>query len=142
LHGRYQQTQHDDRIQDRNHEIYTSPSAGFAFIERNDWGLRLAFGRLYEWLAHESDDAAYEPLRDIIRRHVIETMPLGPGDDVFGREVTVRRLHSVRSASLEMDVHPKRLRKLPPPARPSSRNFVRRHRDGSGAAELVSRATS
>ena len=29
------------------------------------------FGRLYEWLAHESDDAAYEPLRDIIR----DTMP-------------------------------------------------------------------
>jgi hypothetical protein len=81
---------------------------GFALIERNDWGPRLVFGRLYEWLAHESDDAAYEPLRDIIRRHVIETMPLGPGDDVFGREVTVRRLHSVRSASLEMDVHPKR----------------------------------
>jgi len=79
---------------------------------KGDWGPRLVFGRLYEWLAHESDDAAYDPLRDIIRRHVIETMPLGPGDDVFGREVTVRSLHSVRSASLEMDVHPKRLRKL------------------------------
>lgn len=79
---------------------------------KGDWGPRLVFGRLYEWLAHESEDAAYEPLRDIIRRHAIETMPLGPGDDVFGHEVTVRRLHSIRSASLEMGAHPKRLRKL------------------------------
>ena len=79
---------------------------------KGDWGPRLVFGRLYEWLAHESDDVAYEPLRDIIRRHVIETMPVGPGDDVFGLEVTVRRLHSVRSASLETGAHPKRLRKL------------------------------
>lgn len=79
---------------------------------KGDWGPRLVFGRLYEWLAHESEDAAYEPLRDIIRRHVIETMPVGPGNDVFGHEVMVRRLHSIRSASLEMGAHPKRLRKL------------------------------
>jgi hypothetical protein len=79
---------------------------------KGDWGPRVVFGRLYEWLAHESEDAAYDPLRDVIRRHVIETMPVGPGDDVFGREVTVRRLHSVRSASLETGAHPKRLRKL------------------------------
>ncbi|MXQ12352.1 TniQ family protein [Microvirga makkahensis] len=79
---------------------------------KGDWGPRLVFGRLYEWLAHESEDTAYDPLRDIIRRHVVETMPVGPGDDVFGREVTVRRLHSVRSASLETGAHPKRLRKL------------------------------
>ncbi|MBL0405303.1 TniQ family protein [Microvirga aerilata] len=79
---------------------------------KGDWGPRLVFGRLYEWLAHESDDAAYEPLRDLIRRHVVETMPLGPGDDVFGREVTVRCLHSVGSAARETGAHPKRLRKL------------------------------
>jgi hypothetical protein len=67
---------------------------------------------LYEWLAHESDDEAYDPLRDIIQRHFIETLPVGPGDEVFGRPVTVRRLHSVRSASFETGAHPKRLRKL------------------------------
>lgn len=79
---------------------------------RSDWGPKLVFGRLYEWLAHESEDPAFDPLRDIIRRHVVETMPVGPGDNVFGREVTVRYIHSVRSASLETGAHPKRLRKL------------------------------
>jgi hypothetical protein len=79
---------------------------------KGDWSPRLVFGRLYEWLAYESRDGAYEPLRDIIRRHVIETMPVGPGDDLFGREVTARRLHSVCSASLETGAHPTRLRKL------------------------------
>lgn len=79
---------------------------------RGDLGPRSVFGRLYEWLAHESNDPAYDPLRDIIRKHVIETMPVGPGDQIFGREVTIRRLHSVRSASLETGAHPKRLRKL------------------------------
>ncbi|MBN9598730.1 MAG: TniQ family protein [Afipia sp.] len=79
---------------------------------RHDWGPRFVFGRLYEWLAHDSPDAAYQPLRDIIRRHVIETMPVGPGDDIFGQNVEVRRLHSVRSASVETGAHAKRLRKL------------------------------
>ena len=79
---------------------------------KSDWGPRSVFGRLYEWLAHESDDPAYDPLRDIIRRHVTETMPVGPGDEIFGGNVTIRRLHSVRSASLETGAHPKRLRKL------------------------------
>lgn len=85
----------------------TAPAA-----RMGDWGPRAFYGRLYEWLAHETDDAAYDPLRDIIQRHFIETLPVGPGDEVFGRPVTVRRLHSVRSASFETGAHPKRLRKL------------------------------
>ncbi|QRM31344.1 TniQ family protein [Microvirga sp. VF16] len=79
---------------------------------KGDWGPRMVFGRLYEWLAHESEDDAYHPLRNIIQHHVIETMPIGPGEDIFGQEITVRRLHSIRSASLEIGAHPKRLRKL------------------------------
>jgi len=79
---------------------------------KHDWGPRSTFGRLYEWLAHENDDEAYDPLRDLITRHVIETMPVGPGDKIFGKDVATRRLHSLRSASLEFGAHPKRLRKL------------------------------
>lgn len=79
---------------------------------KGDWGPRSYFGRLYEWLAHESEDDAYDPLRDIIRRHFIETLPVGRGDEIFGRKIEFRRLHSVHSASLETGAHPKRLRKL------------------------------
>lgn len=70
------------------------------------------FGRPYHWLAHESDDPAYEPLRNLIRDFVIETTPVGPGDKIFGREITRRRIHSVLSASRATGVRPKRLRNL------------------------------
>lgn len=77
-----------------------------------DWGLRSTFGRLYEWLAYENSDPVYDPLRDAIRTCAIETMPLGPDDEVFGKPVSVRRVHSIRSAHLQTGRHPKRLRKL------------------------------
>ncbi|MNV22971.1 hypothetical protein D3C71_1139690 [compost metagenome] len=75
-------------------------------------GPKTVFRRFYEWLAHGSDDQAYDPLRDIVSRHCIETMPLGPGDEMFGKPVEVRKLHSVYTASREYKAHPKRLRKL------------------------------
>lgn len=75
-------------------------------------GPKALFGRLYEWLAHETDDPAYEPVREVIRQHVMETMPVGPGDEIFGHPVTDRRLWSIHAASLETGAHPKRLRKL------------------------------
>ena len=70
------------------------------------------FGRFYEWLAHENVDTVYDPVRDIVERHVVETMPIGPGETILGRKVTVRRIHSLHSASIEYGMHPKRLRKL------------------------------
>ncbi|MEH6719998.1 MAG: TniQ family protein [Aurantimonas endophytica] len=77
-----------------------------------DWGPKAMFGRFYEWLAHENADPVYDPVRDIVERHVVETMPIGPGEAILGREVTVRRIHSLHSASIEYGMHPKRLRKL------------------------------
>lgn len=79
---------------------------------KRGWGACAVYGRLYEWLAHETVDPAYASLREMVRQHAIETMPVGPGDQLFGQEVTERRMHSVRTASLETGAHPKRLRKL------------------------------
>jgi len=78
----------------------------------HDWGLRATFGRLYEWLAHENEDPAYDPFRRILRERSIETMPFGPGDEIFGEPVAVRKIHSIRSAHYETGRHQKRLRKL------------------------------
>lgn len=78
----------------------------------HDWGLRATYGRFYEWLAHEDDDPVYDRFRTIFRERCIETMPLGPGDVIFGEPVAVRRIHSIRSAWRETGCHPKRLRKL------------------------------
>lgn len=78
---------------------------------KGDMGGRALFGRLYEWLAHETSDEAFNPVRDIMRNVALSNLPFGPGDDFFG-PITERRLHSVHSASKEFGVHPKRLRKL------------------------------
>ncbi|MEH2469263.1 hypothetical protein V1284_000707 [Nitrobacteraceae bacterium AZCC 2299] len=77
-----------------------------------DWGPQQLLGRLYTWLANDSEDSAYDPLRNVVRDHIIETMPFGPGDELFGQGVRVRRVHSVRSAYLESGISPKRLRQL------------------------------
>ncbi|NKM89387.1 hypothetical protein GFL54_35390 [Rhizobium laguerreae] len=76
----------------------------------SDMGGRSIFGRLYERLAHETEDKAFDPIRQIMRDVALDSLPLGPGDEFFG-PVTERRLHSVQSASVEFGVHPKRLRK-------------------------------
>jgi hypothetical protein len=75
-------------------------------------GPQALYGRIYQWLEFGAEDAAYDPVRDVIGRHIRDHLPLGPGDTVFGEPVIIRTLHSVRSLSLEAQVHPKRLRKL------------------------------
>ncbi|TIR76346.1 MAG: hypothetical protein E5X15_18255 [Mesorhizobium sp.] len=78
---------------------------------RSSAGPKVMYGRLYDWLAHESEDRVYDPVRDIILEHAVETLPFGPGDTLFGRDVDARRLHSVHTAAQEFAMHPKRLRK-------------------------------
>ncbi|RWL98404.1 MAG: hypothetical protein EOR68_15095 [Mesorhizobium sp.] len=78
---------------------------------RSSAGPKVMYGRLYDWLAHESEDRVYDPVRDIILEHAVETLPFGPGDTLFGRDVGARRLHSVHTAAEEFAMHPKRLRK-------------------------------
>lgn len=74
-------------------------------------GRRAGLGRLYNWL-NQTKDPAYKPVRDAVRRHLIEISPLGRGDAVFDAPVENRQVHSIRSAARETGVHPKRLRKL------------------------------
>lgn len=73
-------------------------------------GVQAVLGILHSWLRAETEDQ--EIIRDIIYRHVAETLPVGPEDQVLGRAVPVRRLHSIYTAHKEYGIHPKRLRKL------------------------------
>ena len=75
-------------------------------------GPQALYGALYKWLAAVSEPDAFEPLSRIIREHVQTTQPVGPQDVILGKPVGKRVLHSIRSASLEFGVHPKRLRKI------------------------------
>jgi hypothetical protein len=73
-------------------------------------GPQAMFGDLYEWAARSTRDRG--ALADVLRRHIIETVPVGPEDTVLGQPVTERLVHSVRTLSLAGGVHPKRLRRL------------------------------
>jgi hypothetical protein len=75
-------------------------------------GPQAQFGRFFTWLSWGAPDAGFDPVRDLVRRHIIETLPLGPDDVVLGKKVEKRILHSIHTASSELGVHPKRLRKI------------------------------
>lgn len=74
-----------------------------SLAENSAAGLVSTFGRIYASM-HEREDAAFDPLRDVLRTHIIETTPLGPGDIVLGRPVAERRLHSARTVAPELGV--------------------------------------
>lgn len=74
-------------------------------------GPQHAYGRLFQWLAN-TDDVDLVPIKDMVREHIVETMPVGAGDEIFGIKVTQRRLHSLRSAAVQHGVHPKTAAKL------------------------------
>jgi len=76
-------------------------------------GPKKIFPKLYDRLAHDYRDTPdYAPFRRILREHMRETWPLGPGDDLLGEPVMTRRLHSVRTAAQATGVDQRRLRKM------------------------------
>lgn len=81
------------------------------WLKKTHTGGRALYGRLYERLANETKDPAYDPIKKIIYDVTLDSLPFGPGDELFGR-VTERRNHSVHSAAQEFKIHPKTLRKL------------------------------
>ncbi|RWX40254.1 hypothetical protein EHH54_13020 [Rhizobium leguminosarum] len=102
-------------------EITSSGPAAFAEFLRSlhdrfwnkdgDFGGRLVYGRLYEMLAHENEDPAYNSIRDIIRETTVASLPIGPDHHLFG-VATPRRWHSVHSATKEFGLHHKTARKM------------------------------
>ncbi len=76
-------------------------------------GPKKIFPKLYDRLAHDYRDSPdYAPFRQLLREHMLETWPLGPGDDLLGEPVITRRLHSVRTAAQATGVDQRRLRKF------------------------------
>ena len=76
-------------------------------------GPQAMFGRaLYDWAARGSHDVAFDRFRDVLRAQIEGTFPLAKGTIVLGKPVEERRWHSVRTATREAGLHPKRLAKL------------------------------
>lgn len=76
-------------------------------------GPKAIYPVLYDRLSRDyADIPEYAPFRAILRDHLLETWPLNAGDDLLGEPVERRRLHSVRSASRETGIDPRRMRKM------------------------------
>jgi hypothetical protein len=70
-----------------------------AKIRLGHWGPRVAYGRVYEWLSHDTRERAYDPIRELVREHILDNIPLGPDELVFSRPVGTRRLYTLWDAS-------------------------------------------
>ena len=76
-------------------------------------GPKATFPLLYDRLSHDYvTDIDFQPFRDILRSHILETWPLGVGDELMGQSVEKRLYHSVITAAKETGVDQRRLRKL------------------------------
>lgn len=68
---------------------------------------------MYDQLAYEFiEDPDYDEFRHILRSHMLETWPLGVGDELLGEPVTERKLHSVRTAAHATGIDQRRLKKI------------------------------
>ncbi|UIY45319.1 TniQ family protein [Methylobacterium radiotolerans] len=74
-------------------------------------GPATVFGLFYRTMLAGRRSDAFEPVREIIREHVITTTPVGPGDHILGKPVQRRVWHSIVTAARESNRHPMRLRK-------------------------------
>lgn len=71
------------------------------------------YGRIYDWLKRGAGHGPdFEPLRNILRQHILNTWPLGVGEQALDYTLEDRRLHSIRTASKKHNLHPKRLRRI------------------------------
>lgn len=90
----------------------------FLELHYADWSRIRALGAkglaasFFSWLQDGRKNPDMEPLREMVRSHAIEHLPLGPGDEFLGTITEPRKVHSVYSAHREFGVHPKRLKKL------------------------------
>lgn len=66
-----------------------------------EFGFLKVYGRVFDFVSHGDLSEAYEPMRAVLRDHLLETVAFDKGDVVLGKAVETRRLHSVRSIGVE-----------------------------------------
>ncbi|KRQ04928.1 hypothetical protein [Bradyrhizobium manausense] len=75
-----------------------------AEIRNGKWGPRRVYGRVYKWLSYETRDSAYDPIRELVREHAADNLPLRPSDLLFGKPVRYRRVYTLWHASRAIGV--------------------------------------
>ena len=86
--------------------------ATYPYSRSGNEGPQAIYGAFYKFLQFHAKSVVFDPIRDLVRDQIVETMPIGVGEEVFGVTVTRRRLHSVFTAAQETGLHPKRLAKI------------------------------
>lgn len=76
------------------------------------WGPRVVYGRIYEWLSHDTRDTAYDSVRELVREHALDNLPLAADDLLFGRPVGERRLYTLWHASKAVGFAPSAARRI------------------------------
>lgn len=70
------------------------------------------YGRIHDWLKRGGGSSGrFEPVRAILRNHILDTWSLGNDELALDERVRERRFHSLQSAAKYLDAHPKRLGK-------------------------------
>ena len=69
-------------------------------------------GLIHEWLDRGADGPDFEHIKAIYREHVLGRFPVAAGQKVCGEVLKVRKLHSVKSAADEFNLHPKTARNV------------------------------
>ena len=65
-------------------------------IRRNEAaGAGVAYGQIYVRLASLAGNPAFAAVGDIVRYHILQNFPVGPGNQVFGKPVITRRFHTI-----------------------------------------------
>lgn len=74
-------------------------------------GPHARFGMLYDRFSRDLDGPEFEPFRKVLQDHLLTTWPLAAGENVLGKLVAKRLLHSVRSLTNQTGLGTARLRK-------------------------------
>ena len=74
-------------------------------------GPHARFGPLYDRFSRDLDGPEFDPFRKVLQDHLLTTWPLAAGENVLGKLVEKRLLHSVRSLANQTGLGTARLRK-------------------------------
>lgn len=68
-------------------------------------GPQARFGRLYQWLQFNKSGRDRGPMREVVRNHILDTMPVEVGTKLFGEVVLERRRHTIVTLSKATGIH-------------------------------------
>ncbi|MCQ1572742.1 TniQ family protein [Neorhizobium galegae] len=80
-------------------QFLRSQQEEFLNRKRDPYAGQALYGTLYKRLEGLIEDPNYDPIRNFMRDHVMQTLPFGPEDYLFGKLGLPRQIHSIKTAS-------------------------------------------